>query len=100
MLKLMHYDVANLDLLIITVNFILMEEYLKEKTSQLTLYHDRTFIEAGEKIRDGIHFDAILLDLSLPDSSGEVLVNEIIQLAGSTPIVVLTGFSDKDFGIK
>src|SRR3990170_5701503 len=94
---------AELNILIVEDNpgdLILIEEYLREKTTQLTLYHARTFSEAEERVRDGIRFDAILLDLSLPDSSGEILVNEIIQLAGSTPIVVLTGFSDKDFGIK
>jgi PAS domain S-box-containing protein len=94
---------TELNILIVEDNpgdFILIEEYLKEKSSHLTLYRARTFIEAGEKIKGRTHFDAILLDLSLPDSSGEVLVKEIIQLAGSTPIVVLTGFSDKDFGIK
>src|SRR3990170_3549938 len=81
-------------------DFILIEEYLREKTADPTLYRAHTFIDAEKQVKAGTLFDAILLDLTLPDSSGEELVSQIVQLAGQTPVVVLTGFSDKDFGVK
>lgn len=40
-------------------------------------------------------FQVILLDLSLPDSQGLNTVVEVHQVAGKTPIVVLTGLNDQ-----
>jgi PAS domain S-box-containing protein len=98
-------SLANIELHVLVVednpgDYILIQEYLQEQAAHVTVSHARTFIEAKEKVKSGTHFHAILLDLSLPDSSGESLVNEIVQLASSTPVIVLTGFSDEDFGIK
>jgi two-component system, NarL family, sensor histidine kinase UhpB len=45
-------------------------------------------------------FDIILLDLSLPDKSGETLLKEICQVSGGSVIIVLTGFSDIGFSIR
>src|SRR5690606_31634635 len=42
----------------------------------------------------------ILLDLALPDNSGEKLLRDIVQLTGQSPIIVLTGYEQKAFGIK
>jgi len=42
-------------------------------------------------------FDAILLDLSLPDSNGMELIDEILKLAGSIPVIILTGFTNLEF---
>ncbi len=43
---------------------------------------------------DGGAFDAILLDLHLPDSSGIATFNRMYERAKPTPIVVLTGNDD------
>lgn len=40
------------------------------------------------------HIDIILLDLSLPDSSGISTFNSIIKHAGKTPVVILSGLTD------
>ncbi len=99
----MPFTTKELHVLVIEDNpgdFILIEDYLREKIARPSIHHASTFLQAEEKLRSGIYFDAILLDLSLPDESGEKLVNQIIELAGFTPAIVLTGYSDKDFGIK
>jgi PAS domain S-box-containing protein len=45
-------------------------------------------------------FAVILLDLSLPDSSGFDTIVKIQQHAPHVPIVVLTGLNDEEFAIK
>ncbi len=42
----------------------------------------------------------ILLDLSLPDSSGLETVRSVHRLAPTTPLVVLTGHDDSDFALS
>lgn len=44
--------------------------------------------------------DVILLDLSLPDSTGLDTVRNGRQAAGSLPIIVLTGHDDTDFALQ
>lgn len=81
-------------------DFLLIQDYLCEEFSQPVIEHVQTFAGAKLKLKTNTHFDTILLDLTLPDATGELLVNEMVQLAASTPIIVLTGYADKDFGIK
>lgn len=45
-------------------------------------------------------FDVILLDVNLPDSSGIQLIESIVQLAPTTPILVLSGLTDISFSIE
>ncbi|TAN59240.1 MAG: response regulator [Rhodospirillales bacterium] len=45
-------------------------------------------------------FDAILLDLDLPDSSGLDTVRVMVEEAPALPIIVLTGREDIDMGLK
>jgi CheY-like chemotaxis protein len=45
------------------------------------------------------HFDAILLDLTLPDSKGLHTVESIIDRFKMVPVVVLTGISDAEMGL-
>ncbi|MDZ4202230.1 MAG: diguanylate cyclase [Gallionella sp.] len=44
--------------------------------------------------------DVLLLDLSLPDSSGLQTVQAGRHAAGSLPLVVLTGYDDTEFAVK
>lgn len=46
------------------------------------------------------HVDAVLLDLTLPDSSGLDTVREISRTAPDLPVVVLTGIDDENMGIE
>ncbi|HNY12722.1 MAG TPA: PAS domain S-box protein, partial [Candidatus Wallbacteria bacterium] len=45
-------------------------------------------------------YAVILLDLTLPDSEGIRTVNSTVAFAPETPIIVLTGVSDEETGIK
>lgn len=46
------------------------------------------------------NFDAILLDLSLPDSQGVETVEKVLSAAPSLPIIVLTGLTDETIGMQ
>lgn len=82
-------------------DFILIREYLEEQFSDLHIDHARKYVEAVEHLNKGeFRYDVVLLDLTLPDNTGEGLINDIIQLCPNIPVIVLTGFSDLDFSIK
>ena len=54
----------------------------------------RRLQEALEYLRQQ-HFDALLLDLSLPDSQGLATVSQIYTQAPNLPIVILSGLEDE-----
>ena len=73
----------------------LMEIYLQEA-------YDNNFIlttvirlsEAIEKVKNE-KFDVVLLDLTLPDSSGIQTFNSLLKHVSDVPIILLTGLSDE-----
>lgn len=79
---------------------VLVTDLLEEGISRPIIHNATTFTQAEESLVNGFRYDVILLDLTLPDNSGEKLVNDTILLAGNTPVIVLTGFSDRDFSVK
>jgi PAS domain S-box-containing protein len=82
-------------------DFVLVEEYLEEIISDLNIYRTENFKETNEVLTNNQKvFDVILLDISLPDKSGEQLISEMMDIAGHVPIIVLTGYSDAKFAIK
>lgn len=81
-------------------DYILIEDYLTEQHEEIELTRAVSFRQASEILSKNL-FDTILLDLSLPDSGDiEILVKDVMNLAGRTPVIVLTGNSNKDFGVK
>lgn len=94
----------NLHVLIIEDNpgdSILIEEYLVEGLDSPRFKKVGTFKEAKVELADNrSKYDVILLDLTLPDLSGEVLVKQIVDLSQNVPVVVLTGYENQDFGLK
>jgi two-component system, sensor histidine kinase and response regulator len=46
------------------------------------------------------HFDAILLDLNLPDSTGLSTIQQARQTSPDAPIIVLTGLDDEKMGME
>jgi signal transduction histidine kinase len=62
--------------------------------------HVNCLRDALEKIRQGESYDAILLDLSLPDSHGLETVSRMQSAAPLMPIVVLTGLDDESLGLE
>lgn len=91
-----------LKLLIIEDNlpdYLIIRELLQDEHTQYQFEHAKSLTHARSILNAKSDFDVIFLDLTLPDSTGETLVLEIVRLASQTPVIVLTGHSDKKFGI-
>src|ERR1700755_1483956 len=100
----MEKDKKNYKLLVIEDNegdFLLIEHFLSEEILSPQITHVKTLKQAKELLT-GQHtpFDIVLLDLSLPDSDGEQLIVEIVALCPESPVIVLTGYADIEFGIR
>ena len=82
-------------------DFLLIDEYLKEQGFDLKVDHADSYLKAREYLkRTDYTYDAILLDLTLPDMSGEALIEKVVSMEGKASTIVLTGYSDMDFSIK
>jgi len=80
---------------------ILIKEYLEEHILEPKFYNASTFTTAKEfLVNSDLSFDIILLDLSLPDKSGEDLIQMMLQLAAEIPVVILTGYTDMPLSIR
>lgn len=81
-------------------DFILVESYLDHEVMPV-IVHAKSFGEASSILSiNDVHFDVILLDLTLPDKSGEILITDVVSVSGGCPVIVLTGYSDIEFSIK
>jgi PAS domain S-box-containing protein len=56
--------------------------------------------EALAQLESGVIFEAILLDLTLPDSRGFETLEKLVARFPHNNIIVLTGLSDKDLGVR
>ncbi|WP_284653143.1 PAS domain S-box protein [Flavobacterium terrisoli] len=82
-------------------DYILIEDYLQEHFVAHTISWAKNFKEARSILTDSsFHCDLVLLDLSLPDKSGEELISEMSLLCHEIPFIILTGYSDFNFGLK
>ncbi|WP_169928344.1 hybrid sensor histidine kinase/response regulator [Labilithrix luteola] len=63
------------------------------------IVHVTTMAAAPPHLTGG-HIDAVLLDLSLPDSNGLESLEEIHELAPDKPLIVLTGNDDEEVGLR
>ncbi len=79
---------------------ILISEYIQEYLPKSRVSEASTYLEAAGMIQKSGELQVILLDLTLPDRSGEALIKSIIALSGNSAVIVLTGFTDIDFGRK
>jgi PAS domain S-box-containing protein len=78
----------------------LIEELLAEAAAdQFKVEVVERLSQSLERLLDG-GIDAILLDLSLPDSQGMGTVNCVLDAAPDLPVVVLTGLDDDQLGIE
>jgi PAS domain S-box-containing protein len=82
-------------------DYLLAKDYLEEMFLNLVIYRCDNFKQAEEfRKSKNITLDIILLDLSLPDMSKDSLMKEVLSLFNTTPLIVLTGYSDFSFAIK
>jgi PAS domain S-box-containing protein len=79
----------------------LVDELLSEAASSadFEVTHAERLDEALEHLNK-MEFDVILLDLSLPDSSGLETVNRMQTAARRTPMVVLSGQDDEEVALE
>ncbi|MBI5121512.1 MAG: PAS domain-containing protein [Rhodospirillales bacterium] len=70
-----------------------------ETLVEFDIVHVDSLSRAKEQLQAG-PVDAILLDLSLPDSFGMNTVRSVMEAAPMVPIVVLTGLDDAEVGYK
>lgn len=75
----------------------LVEHWLDPESYRVEVAADLD--EAARRI-DRRSFDLILLDLNLPDASGLDTLDRVQELAGETPVVVLTGEGDDGLGVE
>jgi PAS domain S-box-containing protein len=79
----------------------LIKEYLQEEFTKLNLDIAGNFQEAQTLLHEAIKpYKIILLDLRLPDIDHHSLLNKIIMLAPSSPIIILTGQDDIHIAIE
>ena len=79
---------------------LLVEEYVSDILKKAEITHVTTFHKARELLLDNNLFDIILLDLSLPDSDRLNLVDQILKVADSTPVIILTGYTNLEFSME
>ncbi|MHB1179446.1 MAG: PAS domain S-box protein [Daejeonella sp.] len=79
----------------------IVEDFLAEQILSPVIVHAGNFKQASEVLSaEDTLFDVILLDLTLPDKSGEDLITGILEAASLIPIIILTGYTDIDFSTK
>jgi len=83
-----------------TGDFILLEELLSERFAGHSILRANSFIDAKSILSGKANIDAVILDLSLPDKKGESLISGIVELCRQTPVIVLTGYADFNFGVR
>jgi PAS domain S-box-containing protein len=99
----MNKDKKQYEILVVEDNpgdYTLIEDHLFEQILAPKIHHAKSYKEVKSLLlQDQKNYDIILLDLSLPDKSGEVLISEIVSSFPKCPIIVLTGYADIYFGI-
>jgi two-component system cell cycle sensor histidine kinase/response regulator CckA len=79
---------------------LLVSEALTEISNyRLVLEEVTSLKQASEALRSGGGFDGIILDLTLPDSTGIETLTQVRAVSPDTPIIVLTGL-DAGSGLR
>ncbi len=78
---------------------LLLESIQSSNVTGLEVNFARSLAEAMEYLENN-EADAVLLDLSLPDSSGLETVERLVHARSNLPVVVLTGVDDENTGVE
>jgi DNA-binding NarL/FixJ family response regulator len=73
---------------------------LQEENKFTFSFHEADSVEAALKLIPHYQFDAVLLDLNLPDSEGLETLRTIILHLPDTAVIVLTGLKDDTLAIQ
>jgi two-component system sensor histidine kinase UhpB len=79
-------------------DYFLVHEYLHCNFTNPIIIHNELLEDAHRSLTNE-QFDVILLDLTLPDSNGKESVDSVIKMANDAPVIVLTGYSDRQFAM-
>ncbi|WP_448189546.1 diguanylate cyclase [Azospirillum sp. sgz301742] len=77
----------------------LVRHALRSLGGRFTLTHRLTLEDGLASLRDN-HCDVVLLDLTLPDSSGFDTIRRVREASPAMPLIVLTGHDDEDFAME
>jgi DNA-binding response OmpR family regulator len=78
---------------------IILKMLEKSETSEFELIHTPR-LSSGIELLENNTFDAILLDLGLPDSEGLESFNVILKKHPEIPTIILTGLAVEETGIQ
>ena len=79
----------------------LIQDFLEETILQPYISQATSFGQGLRLLEEAQPpYDVVLLDLTLPDKSGEPLISEIIASHPELPVIVLTGYSDISFSVR
>lgn len=86
-------------------DFVLLREYLRSADFKVSpeLVRAETMSAAKDVLRGASEngtFDVVLLDLSLPDSSGAESLVALQELTPTTPIIILSDNADRDVALR
>jgi len=92
------------DILVVEDNpgdYVLVEDFLEETGIIKRIRWAKNFKSAAGILNEHENqIDLIFLDLSLPDKSGQELIEDILALSNNLPIIILTGYNGADFAVK
>jgi DNA-binding response OmpR family regulator len=71
----------------------------KSESSEFELIHTPR-LSSGIELLENNTFDAILLDLGLPDSEGLESFNVVLKKHPEIPTIILTGLANEEIGIQ
>jgi PAS domain S-box-containing protein len=98
------FNLESPSLLIIEDNpgdYFLIQDYLEEKFNSPKLTQAKRYLDADTLLSDpNNYYDIVLLDLTLPDKTGEDLINSVVSKCPQTPVIILTGFANLEFSIR
>ena len=82
-------------------DYVLVENMLQDVIITPIITNAPDFRSASKMLSsDEFTFDIVLLDLSLPDKSGQELITAMLELVKQCPIIILTGYGDIALSIK
>jgi two-component system sensor histidine kinase UhpB len=94
---------SKLDVLLIedspTDAILLKTQLARVEELSFVIDHSNTLTDGLRKLGDS-HFDALILDLGLPDSLGISTYDKARKLVPKMPIVILTSLDDRDLSVE